>query len=164
MEELLLPIFEKALSSVAGAWVAAASFVVILILLRYVEVSKIKLNPWSAIRQCVERFVTKKLSERVATLEKDMGDIKAMLAQHISNSDRRSADSARRRILAFEREIRNGGEHSDEEYLEIFQTIQRYETYCNAHSEYKNHVATCATELIKETYTNHLHKKKEAQS
>jgi len=66
--------------------------------------------------------------------------------------DRSNADSARRRILTFDDELRRGLDHSEESYNQILQDIKFYRDFCRMHDDYENDKATSAIAHIRETY------------
>lgn len=66
--------------------------------------------------------------------------------------DKGNADSARRRILAFDDELRRGLDHSEESYNQILQDIKFYRDFCRMHDDYENDKATSAISHIRETY------------
>ena len=66
--------------------------------------------------------------------------------------DRGNADSARRRILAFDDELRRGLDHSEESYNQILQDIKFYRDFCRTHDDYENDKAASAISHIRETY------------
>ena len=66
--------------------------------------------------------------------------------------DKGNADSARRRILAFDDELRRGLDHSEESYNQILQDIKFYRDFCRMHDDYENDKATSAIAHIRETY------------
>jgi len=66
--------------------------------------------------------------------------------------DKGNADSARRRILTFDDELRRGLDHSEESYNQILQDIKFYRDFCRMHDDYENDKATSAIAHIRETY------------
>jgi len=69
-----------------------------------------------------------------------------------SRMDKGNADSARRRILTFDDELRRGLDHSEESYNQILQDIKFYRDFCRMHDDYENDKATSAIAHIRETY------------
>lgn len=78
------------------------------------------------------------LSEKVTCIEHRM--------------DKGSADGARRRILAFDDELRRGLEHSEESFNQILADVKFYRDFCRSHADYENDKAVSAISHIKETY------------
>lgn len=69
-----------------------------------------------------------------------------------SRMDRENADDARRRILAFDDELRRWVDHSEESFNQVLADIKFYRQYCGAHADYENDKATSAKKHILETY------------
>ena len=78
---------------------------VLLILLTLVQISPIKLNPWSALAKTVGRAIN-------ADVAKELSEIKEKLDGHVTMDDRRNADGHRTRILHFNNELLRGIEHT----------------------------------------------------
>lgn len=150
---------QKILENVGGTWITLISCAFAGWILSRIEVSKIKINPWTAIRKWIGDTFGKEHSERLSALEKDNAELKAMLSEHIERTDAREADKARRRILAFDSELRRGKKHTDGEFEDVLETIRQYESYCGAHPDYKNHVAGAAIEHVKSVYQRRLERK-----
>lgn len=80
----------------------------------------------------------KELSDKISCIEDRM--------------DKNGADGARRRILAFDDELRRGVDHSEESFNQILSDIKFYRNFCRTHADYENDKATSAIAHIKETY------------
>ena len=67
--------------------------------------------------------------------------------------DRNQAVLCRTHILRFADEQRSGTVHHSKEYFEQqIQDIDTYETYCNAHPDFRNGLTVMASQYIKEEY------------
>lgn len=67
--------------------------------------------------------------------------------------DRNQADADRARILRFNGEIKREIHHDEEEFNDVIEAIDRYETFCAANkSTYKNNKAVMAIKNIKRVY------------
>ncbi|WP_303437674.1 hypothetical protein [uncultured Oscillibacter sp.] len=124
---------------------------VLLILLTLVQISPIKLNPWSALAKTVGRAIN-------ADVAKELSEIKEKLDGHVTMDDRRNADGHRTRILHFNNELLRGIEHTKEEFIEALAEIDAYEHYCAGHPEYPNNRAVLAIENIRSNYKERLQK------
>lgn len=147
------------LESLGGTWAGILSVAAVGLILSLIEVSKIKINPWSAIRKWIGDFFGAEHAERINKLEAGINQLTDLLKSHIEDSNRRDADKSRRRILSFEREIQWEIKHSEEEFADVLETIQHYETYCAAHPDYKNHIAVESAAHIREVYRERLRKR-----
>lgn len=85
------------------------------------------------------------VTAKLDTLEK-------MLAAQIADDERYKAETKRARVLQFNKEIREGTRHSEEEFVEILKVVDEYEDYCNTHPEFPNNRAVTAISNIKATY------------
>ena len=55
-------------------------------------------------------------------------------------------------IIKFADEISRKLEHSSEAFDDVLEAIDRYDKYCNNHSDFKNSKTTLSAKLIKDTY------------
>ena len=118
---------------------AAAGSGVVVLLLTVVEISRIKINPWSAIARAIGKALIG-------------GDIMAKLEEHIRVDDERDADMHRYRLLRFNTELLRKTRHTKEEFDEILYSVTYYERYCEDHPKYENNRAVLAIENIKRVY------------
>lgn len=125
------------LAGAVGAVVAVVSTVI--------EISPIKVNPWSAVARCVGRAINKEVLEKVESLEKKVESIE-------KSQDERAAKDGRVRILRFGDEILHDEKHSKEHFDHILQDITEYEKYCHEHPDFKNDMTVITTARIKATY------------
>lgn len=131
---------------------------ILLVLSMLVEVSKIKINPWSAIVGWLGRAINSQVLAKLDKVEADLGKTKETLDKHITMDDRRTADGHRTRILHFNNELLRDIAHTKEEFIEVLTEIDAYETYCDAHKDYPNNRAVLAIENIRSTYKDRLQK------
>lgn len=95
-----------------------------------VQISPVKLNPWSAILGWIGNMLT--------------GDLRKDLNSLIT-------DVRRQTILTFARECRQGVEHSTEEWNHVLQVAEEYEAYCIKYS-IKNGKIKQDTKFIRDLY------------
>ncbi len=124
---------------------------ILLILSMLVEVSKIKINPWSALAKWLGRTINSDVTAELAVIKKK-------LDEHVTMDDRRNADGHRTRILHFNNELLREIDHTKEEFIEVLAEIDAYEHYCEEHPEYPNNRAVLAIENIQEVYKDRLKK------
>ena len=136
---------------------------VLLLLLTLVEITPIKINPWSWIAKTIGKALNQDLvnemkdmrethrrdqqknEERFESLEKSHSEFENYYKQD-------DAKSARRRILSCADELRRGVEHSQEFFDDVLDDISYYNNYCSENPKFKNMKAVLATEFIEETY------------
>lgn len=112
---------------------------IVFALLTLVQITPIKVNPWSAIARAIGKALIG-------------GDIMAKLEEHIRVDDERGADMHRYRLLRFNTELLRKTRHTKEEFDEILYSVTYYERYCEDHPKYENNRAVLAIENIKRVY------------
>lgn len=120
--------------------------VVIIIILSLVEVSKIKLNPWSALGKIIGKLLgIESVSNKLDALDKKV--------------DENQATTIRVRILQFEDDLQQGKIRSKDSWDQVMDDIQRYEEYTKNHPEFKNNITIASTNHIKKKYCELLEKR-----
>lgn len=115
------------------------------VLLTLIQVTPIKINPWSWLGKVIGRAINGEVLEKVETLTNDVAKNKA-------DDDEQWASLSRTHILRFGDEIRHGVVHSKEHFDQVLLDISKYERYCDSHKDYLNDVAHATIKLIKNTY------------
>ena len=131
------------LESTAAALALAATFV---------EVSKIKINPWTWLARAIGRALNGDVIERMDRLDKRMGELERRQNEAECANQMRDAISQRTRILRFGDELLHDKRHSKEHFDEILRDIKRYEAYCSKHPEFENGTTVATTQYIEDTY------------
>ena len=121
----------------------------LLLLMTLIQITPIKLNPWSWLGRCIGRAINGEVLAKVDNLSKELADHKAKSAE-------RDATLSRTHILRFGDEILHGIPHSKEHYDQILSEISDYENYCDEHPGYRNNVAVGTIKHIKKKYQQHL--------
>lgn len=130
------------LTKYTGGWIG-----VVLIVLTLIQITPIKINPWSYLAKKIGRAINGEVITKVDQLNGDLQDLRDVC-------DEREADSCRTRILRFNDELLHQVQHTKEHFDQILLDISYYETYCNDHPNYKNNIANMAIDRIKNTYTS----------
>lgn len=113
--------------------------IVIIILLSFIEVSKIKINPWSSIGKLFGKFLgITAVSNKLDALEKKV--------------DENQATTIRVRILQFENELQEGQKKSKDSWDQVMDDIRRYEIYTATHPDFKNNITIASTQHIMHEY------------
>ena len=118
-------------------------------LMSLVEVSPIKVNPWSGLAKWLGRAINGEVLSTVKTIQ----------TAHIKADDERHADGLRERILRFNTELLRDVRHTREDFIEILAVIDAYEAYCRTHPDYRNNRAVFAIQNIKRVYAERLQKR-----
>ena len=114
-----------------------------------IQVSPIKVNPWTWVARSIGRAINGELMEQVE-------DLKTRFNKMEENDAEREAKSARIRILRFGDECQQKVLHSQEHFDQIIEDIDQYETYCANHPDFKNNKAVLTIANIKETYRRRM--------
>lgn len=113
----------------------------VLILMSLLEVSKIKINPWSWLGNALNKGILTKLEN----VEKEVAEVKREVGES-------SAVTSRYRILRFDDEILHDIKHTKEHFDQILLDIDVYEKFCESHPDFKNNLAVMAIKHIKTVY------------
>ena len=115
--------------------------IAVVVLASLLEVSKIKINPWS----WVGGLLNKNVMCKVDKIERDLADVERKVGE-------KTAVSSRYRILRFDDELLHEVKHTKEHFDQILYDIDVYERYCNEHPDFKNNLAVMAIKHIKNVY------------
>lgn len=144
---------------------------ILLLLLTFIQISPIKINPWSWIGKGIGKVLNQDLVNEIKNIKKVQHDDQEENDRRLStleNSQKEfqayykedDAKSARRRILSCADELRRGVEHSQEFFDDVLQDISYYNNYCKENPGFENMKAVVAIEFIKETYQHCLKENK----
>ena len=125
------------------------SALILVIVFSDVQVSPIKIHPWSWLARKIGRAINGEVLDKVDQLEKRVDKLKGAM-------DERAAKDARTRILRFGDECLHGDRHSKEHFDQILRDITEYETYCDEHPLFKNNMAVLTIDSIKSNYQGRL--------
>lgn len=128
----------------------------LLLILSMLQISKININPWTAIFGWLGKQLNHDILAKVAGLEKHMETMQTEITTIRDEGRERHAKDCRVRILRFADEIYLGTNHSLEHYKQILGDIKTYETYCDTHKDFENQIAVSAVKQIKSCYEKHI--------
>ena len=123
----------------------------LVVLLSLIEISPIKINPWSRLAKFIGHALNAEVLEQQEKTQQK-------LEEHIRVDDERNANLLRTQILRFNDELIDDKHHTREHFIEILAIIDAYEEYCRDHPHYKNNRCICAVENIKRVYNERLQK------
>lgn len=123
----------------------------VLILLTIVQITPIKINPWSALARAIGRAINGEVLEQVKRLETGLQDVRAAMGEE-------QAANCRARILRFGDECLHGQRHTKDHFDQTLRDITAYERYCEEHPSFANNVTGLTSERIKEIYRHCLAK------
>lgn len=143
-------------STYGGLAVIAA--VLLLIAASVLEVSKIKVNPWSSLGQAIGKRINGQVLQELETVKANQAANQQKLDEHIKADDEREADGWRASILHFNLELIRNTRHTREDFVEILLVIDKYQAYCRNHKDYSNNRAVHAIANIGRVYDERLEK------
>lgn len=114
-------------------------------LLTLIQISPIKVYPWSWIARALGRAFNAELIAKVDAMEKKVDKL------HARDGEKDAIDQ-RNRILLFGDEAVRGVKHSEEHFNQILEDITEYEAYCDAHKDFKNEKTVITSARIKDIY------------
>lgn len=117
----------------------------LLILATLIQITPIKINPWSWMAKHLGRAINGEVLKEVNVIKGDVKELK-------ENDAEQWASLSRTHILRFGDEILHGVVHSKEHFDQILIDISKYEAYCKDHPEYLNNIANATIHQIKRTY------------
>lgn len=130
--------------------------IVIAILMKCIEISPLKLNPWSRFKKWMANLfqggLNKRLDEITLSVSKQGEDILEM--KRDLNEER--AKTARYRIIRFDDEMTHDMRHSTDHCEQIMEDIATYEDFCEKRPYIKNHKGVAAMKRITDRYNNKL--------
>lgn len=136
MEELASITIGESIKWIAGILISLSAIV---------EISPIKINPWTCIANAIGRAINGELIAKIDKINNDLTNFKNI-------TDERNAELLRSHILRFGDELLHGMKHSKEHFGQILADITSYNDYCDAHPNFKNDMTRLTTEHIKKTY------------
>lgn len=115
------------------------------ILFSIIEITPIKINPWSWIAKQVSKAFLGEILEKLQAID-------SKLDAHITLDDIRDAATLRRYILRFNAELIRNIDHTQEEFNEVIEAMASYDAFCKAHPTYQNDRMPFAVANIKRAY------------
>lgn len=126
--------------------------IIIALLSTVLEVSKIKVNPWSWLARKIGEAINGGVIKELDGIKKEIGDIKDRNEKQDAEREIDKVLNARRRILRFADEIRRGDRHSHEHFDAVLDDIGFYTKYCEDHPKFSNEKAVLSIKIIKDIY------------
>ena len=130
----------------------------LILLLTIIQISPIKINPWSALVKSLGRAVNAEVLAELKEVKDAQTQTNSRLDAHIQADEENKVDDRRARILRFNNELLREIPHTKEEFHEVLVDIDVYEAYCRDHEDYKNGRAVHAIANIGRAYDERLQK------
>ena len=128
--------------------IVTAILVVVGVLGYFVEISKIKINPLSALG----KLFNSELIRRVDSVDKEISGIKTRITDIQDKQEESEIKAARMRIQRFADEMYGDVRHSKEHFDLILMDITAYNNYCDTHPGFINEKTKVAQEIIVDRY------------
>ncbi len=129
------------------------------LLLIFIEITPIKVNPLSWLAKTLGRAIGKAINgevlDRISDIENQQKLAQDKLDKHIQDDDERDANLHRQRILRFNIELMRGEDYTHEYFTDMLLDIDEYERFCTEHPGYRNNRAVMAIANIKRVYEEH---------
>lgn len=149
----------------------------VLFLLSIIQISPLRLNPWTWISRKFGASVTKAMEDEIGGLKEEIKALKEQqrqdaleVAARLDNVDaavggsmkgmaalanrleEQVAVTARHRIVRTNDELLRGVRHTKENLDQSLYDIKAYESYCGRHPEFRNHMISLSIENIQDVY------------
>lgn len=120
------------------------------IILGLVEISPIKLNPWTAIK----KFFTanQELAKEIRAVATHVDEIDKRVQAKFKRDEELDIIDIRVRILKFGEEILQHRKHTKEHFEQAMLDIDKYEKYCEENPDFPNSITVSNIKLIKDVY------------
>lgn len=133
------------LSPVGGAALA------IFIASGFIEVSKIKLNPWSALIRWIGARINTDMKNELTELKKEITEIKKEQETVKKDVQSHIVTSHRNAVIRFATECMNHTKHTKSQFDYVFREYRNYEQYCEKNG-IKNDEVKESIEYIRRIY------------
>lgn len=142
--------------------------VVFIIMMSCIQVSPLKINPWSALVRWAGKHLNKGVVEKIDEVEGKVGEVNTkidsvndkvvalenQLNEHIEIADNKEIRRQRKSILDFASNLMRGLNYSQEHFEFIIAECDSYKQYCKDH-DILNGVADISIAEIKRIYNDH---------
>lgn len=133
--------------------------VIVVAVLTIIEVTPIKINPWSWLGSIIGRLVgIKKVFDILDALEKKVDNLKEDVDELDHKVEENDIVASRVRILRFASEIQSGIYHNKDSWDQTMMDVGKYEKYVCEHPNFKNGITEPTIEFIREQYKERLEK------
>ena len=127
----------------------------VVIVLSLIQISPIKLDPWTWIGNAFNKDVLdmiNQLEKRIDKVEEGVDLANNKCDQYSAQREEDKVVATRRRILNFNDELIWEKPHSKETFDQVLRDITYYESYCDSHKGFCNSQANAAIRNINRTY------------
>ena len=129
--------------------------VVIFIITSLIQISPLKLDPWTKIANWLGNSLNKSIIDKVDDIRKQVESVDKKLNDHIAESESKSLQDTRSEILRFGSCIVSGNNYTKEEFDFMISKCDKYENYCKT-NKVANGVADATIKEIRRVYAIRL--------
>ena len=133
----------------------ASWIVIIFIVTSLIQISPLKLNPWSKLFGWLDKVLNKTVIEEVKKVDKKVDAVDKKLHDHIVESENKSLQDTRSEILSFGSSIISGNNYTKEKFDFMISKCDHYEEYCHK-NQVTNGVADATIREIRRVYSIRL--------
>ncbi|MEG2177072.1 MAG: hypothetical protein RRY97_09385 [Oscillibacter sp.] len=121
----------------------------LLVAMTLIQISPLKINPWSALAKAVGRAINGEVISKVDKLGQDLQTVRHEAVEQ-------AAINYRARILRFGDEIMHDVRHSKDHFDQTLHDITEYERYCKGNPDFENNMTALTAARIKKIYSQCL--------
>ena len=126
-----------------------------IILTSIIQISPIKLNPWSSILRWIGSTINKGTEDKIDKLSQKLTEMEQKLNKHIVESEQSDLKTRRTVILDFSSSVLRGVNYHKEKFDFMINECDAYEKYCSDNN-ILNGVATASINEIRRIYKEKL--------
>lgn len=126
--------------------------VIIVAFLSLVQITPIKINPWSRFFKWVGKLINGEVMDSLKSVKQDLESVHKEIDNMKEKEEIREANNLRNRILRFDDELRRKVDHSEESFNQALDDVSSYLDFTGKHEGYHNAKADVAMQNIKDTY------------
>lgn len=142
-----------------GEWLGKYGVQVILILSVFIQISPIKINPWSKLFKWIGKIITEESNKKIDSLETSINETNTKVELETTaikaSINENEKDRIRWEVLDFANSCRNGRLHTEEEFKHIISLNDKYTILLKLTND-KNGVFESNYKYIKELYEERL--------
>lgn len=117
----------------------------ILVAMTLIQISPVKVNPWTAMAKAIGRAINGEVIQKVDKLDRDLQTVRKEAAEQ-------AAMNYRARILRFGDEVMHDVRHSKDHFDQVLHDITEYERNCKKNPDFENNMTALTSSRIKEIY------------
>lgn len=142
-----------------GEWLGKYGVQVVLILSVFIQISPIKINPWSKLFKWIGKIITEESNKKIDSLETSIietnNKVELETTAIKASINENEKDRIRWEVLDFANSCRNGRLHTEEEFKHVISLNDKYTILLKLTND-KNGVFESNYKYIKELYEERL--------